>query len=553
MKASSLKVKLITLVFLFSMVSGLYLPVSDVQADSSGKPFLHPIFSDHMVLQREVENNIWGWASPGEKITVELGGNVSTCTAASDGRWQAKLLPFSKGGPYELKVSGKTTVTLKDIFFGEVWLCAGQSNMAMQLPFVLNGDTEAKNSTNPNIRFFTTPYGSSSTPVDTFGYVSSWYQCSPDTVGNLSGAAYFFARELNAGLDVPIGIICSAVGGTQIESWISNEAFARFKAENNVSGYNPGSVNVYYNGMIAPLKPVKFKGVLWYQGESNTQFDYLYEKQLKTLVSDWRTGLGLIDAPFIIVQLPNYLQKQTSPVESVPWTTVREAQAMVAQSDKNIGLVTTIDIGEEDIHPKNKQDLGKRAALCALGKFYNRNITYSGPVYSGITKENGRIRLHFKNTAGGLMAGIKTGLEPVRQVSDELLKGFAIAGSNGIYVWADAVIDGDSILVGSSAVSQPETVRYAWANNPTGNLYNRAGFPASPFRTDQPLVVTPVITGDLNADEQVDAIDFSLLKMHLLGQRLLEGDALAAADMDFSGSVDVLDLAQLKKYLLGIG
>lgn len=520
-------------------------------ADSAGKPFLHPIFGDHMVLQRDVENTIWGWTTPGENVSLEIGGNLFKCTAKSDGKWTCTIKPFAAGGPYQLKVTGSSTATVNDIYFGEVWLCSGQSNMAMQLPFCLNGDTEAQNSTNPNIRFFTTPYASGSAPSDTFGYVSSWNTCNPNTVGNLSAAAYFFAQELNKELNVPIGIVCSAVGGSFIESWISNGAFDKFLKENNPSGYTPSSPNVYYNGMIAPLTSLKVKGVLWYQGESNTQYDYLYEKQLNTLVQDWRTGLGA-NTPFIIVQLPNYQQVQTNPIETAPWATIREAQSTVSQMDNNIGLVTTIDIGEEDIHPKNKQDVGKRAAICALGKFYGENITYQGPVYSGMTKENNKIRLNFKNASGGLMVGLKTGLDPVKEVTGGVLKGFAIAGSDGKYVWADAVIDGSSVVVSSPSVSNPTVVRYSWASNPIGNLYNKEGLPASPFRTDGPVIVSPVKKGDLNNDSQIDSLDFSLLKMQVLGLKQLTGDAIIAADIDSSGSVDALDMAVLKRYLLGL-
>ncbi|AEY66040.1 sialate O-acetylesterase [Clostridium sp. BNL1100] len=527
------------------------LQISPVKAaDSTGKPFLHPIFGDHMVLQRDVENIIWGWTNPGEVVSVDVGGNVFKCTAKSDGKWNCTIKPFSAGGPYQLKVTGSSTATVNDVYFGEIWLCSGQSNMAMQLPYCLNGDTEVQNSTNTNIRFFTTPYAGTSAPSDTFGYGGSWYTSNPGTVGNLSAAAYFFARELNKELNVPIGIVCSAVGGSFIESWISTSSFDKFMKENNLSGYTPSSPNVYYNGMISPLLSLKVKGVLWYQGESNTQYDYLYEKQLNTLVQDWRIGLGA-NTPFIIVQLPNYLQVQTNPVENVPWATIREAQSTVSQMDNNIGLVTTIDIGEEDIHPKNKQDVGKRAAICALGKQYGKNLTYSGPIYTGMTKENNKIRLNFKNSSSGLMAGTKAGLDPVKEVAGGTLKGFAIAGSDGKFVWADAVIDGSSVIVSSLSISNPTVVRYSWANNPVGNLYNKEGLPASPFRTDGPVIISPTLKGDINNDSQIDAIDFSLVKMHVLGIKTLSGDALKAADVDSSGSVDAIDLALFKKYLLG--
>jgi sialate O-acetylesterase len=538
---------------LLSLIISLSLvPAYTVNADYAGKPFVHPLFSDHMVLQREVENVIWGWTSPGEIVTVEINGSTSSGVADSNGRWKATIKAFEKGGPYELKVTSSSgTATIKDIYFGELWLCSGQSNMAMQLPYVLNGDTEAANSNNPNIRFFTAPYNGTATASDTFGYGSSWNVCGPNTVGNLSGAAYFFARELNNELDVPIGIINSSVGGSFIESWISNGALSDFLASNPVNGYTAINPNIYYNGMISPFIPLKVKGVLWYQGESNTQYASLYEKQLGTLINDWRYGFGISKLPFIIIQLPNYLQTQTTPVEDLPWVTIREAQAAVAQSEENVGLVTTIDIGAaDDIHPKNKQDVGKRAALCALGKFYGKSITYSGPTYNGMVKEGNKIRLNFKNTGSGLMAGSKSGLDPVQEVS--ALKGFAIAGADGNFVWADAVIEGNSVIVSSPSVPQPEAVRYAWAINPIGNLYNKEGLPASPFRTDGTFVVNPVIKGDVNDDAQVDVIDMVLVKKHILGIEELTGNALEAADVDSSGSVDAIDLSMIKKYLLGL-
>jgi sialate O-acetylesterase len=269
------------------------------------------------------------------------------------------------------------------------------------------------------------------------------------------------------------------------------------------------------------------------------------------MITDWRSAFGQSHAPFIVVQLPGYQKTQKSPVEDAPWNTIREAQLSIAQSDKNVGLITTIDIGEEDIHPLNKQDLGYRAALCALGKFYDKKITYSGPIYNGMVKDGNRIKLNFKNVGSGLMAGIKTGLEPVKEVFE--LKGFAIAGSDGKFVWGDAVIEGNSVVVYSPTITQPTTVRYAWANNPIGNLYNKEGIPASPFRTDGTQQIVPTIEkGDVNNDLQVDALDFSLIKMHLLGIKEISDDAFEAADVNLSGAVDALDYAIVKKYLLGI-
>ncbi len=449
------------------------------------KPFLHPVFTDHMVLQRDAEDNVWGWTNPGEKVTVEIGEKVSSGTADLNGKWLAKIGPFPKGGPYQMKVTGSQSVTINDILFGEVWLCAGQSNMAMQLPNAANGAVEAQNANNPSIRFFTTPYQGSTSASEVFGYVSSWQPCNSQTVANLSAVGYFFARALNIEMDVPVGIICSAVGGSFMESWIGNDAFKAFMDSNPVPGYQPSSPNMYYNGMIAPLIPFMVKGIMWYQGESNTQYNYLYDAQLQTLINDWRSKFGLGRIPFIIIQLPNYQSIQLNPVEDASWVPIREAELNAVLRDNTNGLVVTIDIGEEDIHPINKQDVGKRAAICALGKYYGESIVPSGPIISSMTKEGNKIRVSFDYTGSGLATGTKTGLDPVQLSDSGPLKGFAIAGSDNKFVWADAVIENsNTVLVSSPSVSNPVAVRYSWANNPIGNLYNKEGLPASPFRTD---------------------------------------------------------------------
>lgn len=553
-------------VLLFCLVS----PQQYIQAET--KPFLHPVFANNMVLQRDVENTIWGWTSSGEKITVKIGDKIASCVADSTGKWTATLEPFSAGGPYQMTVTGSQTVTVSDIYFGELWLCSGQSNMVMQLPFVENGDTEVQNCNNPNIRYFTTPYASSSSPQDNFGYVSGWYKCTPTSVGNLSGAAYFFAKELNEELDVPIGIICSAVGGSFIESWISNEAMETFLDTTTGLSYTPSSPDIYYNGMIAPLTPLKFKGVFWYQGESNTNFPTLYESQLTSMINDWRTNFKKADMPFVVVQLPYYTELQTTPVENVPWPVIRESQLNVSRKLNNVGLVTTMDLGAVDIHPKNKQDLGYRSALCALSKFYNKDIVPTGPLYSGMSISGNKVKITFENAQNGLMVASKTGLEPVQEVPGGTLKGFAIAGQDGNYVFADAVIDGNSVVVSSSAISNPVSVKYSWGNNPLGNLYNKDGLPASPFSTTgtvipsttstpKPTLTTStptptqanVIVGDLNGDGSVNSIDFGYFRMFLLGTIIDFPvlDDLKAADLNGDGSINSIDFGYLRLYLLG--
>lgn len=454
------------------------------------KPFIHSMFADHMVLQRDVENPVWGWTTPGEKVTVEIGGKISTCTAGSDGKWMVNIGPFSKGGPYEMKVTASKTASIKDILFGEVWFCTGQSNIVLQLREALNPTTEIQNANYPNIRFFNVPYGYAGTPQDKFSYPDQckWQACSPATAQNQTAVGYFFARKLSTELDVPVGIILSAVGGTKIEYWMSRDilgAFPDYTQELNNLQVNSNSLTGLYNGMIAPVLPYRIKGTIWYQGEGSTENDFKYSKLLPSLIKDWRDKFGIDNFPFLIIQLPNIASLQSAPVQNGSWTLIRDAQLQTAKNDSNNGLIVTIDIGDaSNVHCPNKQDVGMRSALYALDKVYGKNIVPSGPIFKSMTKEGNKIRLSFDYTGSGLMVGQKTGLDPVKAVPGGTLKGFAIAGSDKNFVWADAVIDNDSIVVSASNVSNPEAVRYSWSDNPIGNLYNKEGLPASPFRTD---------------------------------------------------------------------
>jgi sialate O-acetylesterase len=291
-------------------------------------------------------------------------------------------------------------------------------------------------------------------------------------------------------LNVPIGLIHSSWGGTIAEAWTSAEAlqklpdFAerlqqveRIRAAGESSlpanqRRNPNVCTVLYNAMIAPLVPFGMKGVIWYQGESNAGRAYQYRTLLPTLIEDWRNRWGEGAFPFLIVQLANFLPVKPEPGED-EWAELREAQLFTAQKVPNCGLAVTIDIGDAaDIHPKNKQEVGRRLALAALGIAYKRRIEYSGPIYKSYSREGSSIRIRFTHVDGGLVA------------HGGALQGFAIAGPDRKFVWAQARIEGDTVVVWSPAVSDPVAVRYGWAINPVVNLYNREGLPASPFRTD---------------------------------------------------------------------
>jgi sialate O-acetylesterase len=400
---------------------------------------------------------------------------------------------------------------------GEVWVCSGQSNMAMQVQSSNDSKEEIAAADYPNIRLFTVSRKVAQKPLN--DCQGSWSQCSPETVPSFSAVGYFFGRKLHQELNVPIGLIHTSWGGTPAEAWTRIELlkanpdfepilarhaerlanFPRAKREYSekleqwkqaaekakVEGKNPprrpraplGPDNPHspaglYNGMIAPLIPYGIQGAIWYQGESNASRAYQYRRLFPTMITNWRKDWRQGNFPFLFVQLANFMDTKPDPGESA-WAELREAQTMTL-SLPNTGMATIIDIGEaKDIHPKNKQDVGKRLALWALAETYNNDIVYSGPLYKSMKIEGGRIRLSFDHVGGGLVSR-----------GDEILKGFAVAGADREFVWADAEIDGNTIVVGSDKVAEPVAVRYGWADNPVCNLYNKEGLPAGPFRTD---------------------------------------------------------------------
>ncbi len=476
---------------------------------------LPAIISDHMVLQADAEVPIWGVASPGEAISVSFGEATATTTAGADGRWETRLPKLKSGQANSLMIRGSNVVTIKDVLVGEVWLGSGQSNMAMAVNRVQNSEQEYAAAKFPQIRMFTVSNGAARTAqADCQG---EWVVCSPETVARFSATAYFFGRELHRELGVPVGLINSSVGGTPIESWISPEAQAAspelkafFASEAKADGEfdatqakakfasdmatweeaakkakaaskavpkkpedplvvreRKGNVGGLFNGKIAPLVKYRIRGGLWYQGEANSTpaKANFYQYQLPLLIKDWRTRWGY-DFPIAWVQLPNF----GGPGRD--WPTVREAM-LKTLAVPNTGMAIAIDIGEEkDIHPKNKQEVGRRLALWALGEVYGKSGPTSGPLPAGHESRADAIVVRFKHAQGGLVA---KGGE---------LRGFEIADKSGKWSAAAARIEGDSIIVSSSAVTAPTAARYAWSNYPDSNLFNGAGLPASPFRTD---------------------------------------------------------------------
>jgi sialate O-acetylesterase len=451
---------------------------------ASARPFVHPLFSPHTVLQRDKKVPVWGWSQPSTKITVSINGQSTSTVVAESGKWVVRLGPLEAGGPYLLQIDGTETVTIEDVLIGDVWICSGQSNMEWPVRLSNNADEEIATADHPKMRLFTVPKRISNSNQQLVD--GQWSICNPQTIANFSAVGYYFGRELHRELDVPIGLIHTSWGGTIAEAWTSGEALStmedfretvahfRAAAADQPVGENPNVVTVLYNGMLAPLTPYGIKGAIWYQGESNASRPTQYRRLLPTMIHDWRSRFEQGDFPFFIVQLANFMKRQEQPVES-GWAELREAQRMTAARDPKVGLAVITDIGEaNDIHPRDKQDVGKRLALSALSIAYKRDVVHSGPTYKDMSIEGSTLRINFDNVGSGLVA------------RGGVIRGFAVAEQDKKrFVWADAVIEGDSVVVSSDEIAEPLFIRYNWANNPIGNLFNREGLPAAPFRTDR--------------------------------------------------------------------
>jgi len=486
---------------------------------------LPSLISDGLVLQQGMKVNIWGTADPGERVTVTLGDQQVSSVAESDGRWKVKLGPLSAGGPFTMTITGKNTLTLHDVLIGEVWVCSGQSNMEMPVGTnpqgwssgVANYQEEIARAYYPRLRMFTVQKAVAGRPQrEVKGY---WAAAQPQTVGEFSAVGYFFARELLGALNVPIGMIHSSWGGTPAESWTSRETLEsdpEFKSildagakllspypkvfedfDQQVAKWrqdsdraesegapipsaptvpddprrNPWRPAGLFNAMLMPLTSYAIRGAIWYQGESNAGRAAQYRKLFPAMIRDWRRAWDEGDFPFLFVQLANWGIHQTQS----NWPELREAQLKTLSLPKT-GMAVTIDIGDgSDIHPRNKQEVGYRLALAAQAIAYGRDAIYSGPLYDSMAVEGEKIRLRFQYIHGGLVA---------KNSSGGRLSGFEVAGDDRQFVSAEARIDGDTVVVRNERVPHPVAVRYAWSMNPQCNLFNRAGLPASPFRTD---------------------------------------------------------------------
>lgn len=440
------------------------------RAEAAVKP--HGLFQDNMVLQQGMKAPVWGMADPGEKVVVKMQGQEVAAVAGKDGKWQVALANLKAGGPFELTIGG---MKLKNVMVGEVWICTGQSNMEWNMMQARNPKKDIAEATNPMIRLFRTPKVQQvKTPQTEFGKdwkddktAGNWDVCSPETVAKFSAVGYFFGRDLQKARNVPIGLIQCAWGGTAAERWTQAEIFEQYPELKGGKGSD------LYNGMLAPLMPFAIKGSIWYQGESNAGQAYKYRTLFPAMIKNWREDWKQ-DISFLFVQLAPY-----DKVKGPTWPELREAQLLTAQKVPNTAMVVITDYGDaNDIHPKDKDPVGARLALAARAITYGEKIPYSGPEYTRMKREGDKIVLNFKHVEGGLVA----------KGGD--LKGFTIAGKDEKFVPAEAKIVGDTVVVSSKDVTEPVAVRFGWANNPSVNLFNQAGLPATPFRTDDFQMVT---------------------------------------------------------------
>ncbi|MFO0937175.1 MAG: sialate O-acetylesterase [Gemmataceae bacterium] len=453
----------------------------------------HQLFCDHMVLQRDVETSVWGTADAGETVTVTLDGVepavVVTAKPNDQGVWLAKLPPQKAGVGKSISLKGNNnSVVIRDVAFGEVWVCSGQSNMEWRFQYLRGGKDMAEKAVNKNIRLFTVPKTTAATPrydvASGAPYETKWLESDPESVFTFSTVAYYFGTNLQKSLkDVPVGLIHTSWGGTPAESWASTEALAaapdlkyyldRKEQMIKQAGGKPLGAHTptsLYNGMIYPIQNYAVKGAIWYQGESNAGRAAEYYSLMPTMIEDWRKQFKC-ELPFYLVQLAPF---HAGDADGVSYAELRDAQRATTTKLKNVGMAVITDVGDLfDIHPQHKEPVGTRLAIAARAMTYGQKIESSGPVYKSMTIDGNKAVLSFDHLGGGLVA--KGG---------NMLNGFTICGEDRDFYPAKATIKGDTVVVTCSKVAKPVAVRFGWNNFPVCNLFNKAQLPASPFRTD---------------------------------------------------------------------
>jgi sialate O-acetylesterase len=449
--------------------------------DLFGKVRLPNIFSSDMVLQQNSIVKIWGWANPNEKITLKTDWLKSPVTTAANenGRWLIKFPTIKGGGPHTITISGENEIVLNNVLLGEVWICSGQSNMEFTIKMLGGWDSHYKNDKEdfikngyPQLRFCQVEKTASNIPLDTCK--ARWFSPDLDAVENFSATAFFFGRELYNKLNVPIGLISTNWGGTPAETWTEKEYLEKDSDLNYFlklnSSWEAGQPGNLYNAMINPLINYTIRGAIWYQGEANVDNSNLYTKLFTTMIKCWRDKWQIGDFPFYYVQIAPYNYGDES--ESSAY--LREAQLKTLSSSKNTGMAVTMDIGNpNNIHPTQKQDVGRRLALWAFAKTYKLNVhAFSGPLFKKYQIEKDKIRLYFDYADKGLYA------------KGDKLKNFKIADESMNFVDAEAVIEKNTVVVFNQSIKKPVAARFAFTNTDSSNLFNKEGLPASSFRTD---------------------------------------------------------------------
>jgi sialate O-acetylesterase len=480
----------------------------------------NPLCSDGMVLQQKSQVSVWGTAEKGEKVTITFRDKEAGATA-DDGKWLVKIEAGDAGGPFPMTIKGNNTLEYKNVLVGEVWICSGQSNMDMRVGGCDNGDKEYARSAdrNSNLRMFTVAQNRQYRPVDDVN--GSWVEAGPKTVDDFSAVGYFFGRDLQKNLNIPVGLIHTSWGGTRAEAWTSKAALDGndlFKKEHVnldkkirdvkddpaklLAKIDPNDPSALYNGMIYPILSYRIKGAIWYQGESNAGAAFAYRTLFPLMIDNWRKDFKQGDFPFLFVQLAPHGDMPKAPGDS-NWAELREAQMLTLKLE-NTGMAVITDYGNEyDIHPTPKRPVGERLSLNARATVYAEKLEYSGPMFEKATVEGDTIVLSFTHPGKGLTS---FEMEPTLERKDKdrsrfayrarpgsegvPLVGFTICGEDKKFYDAKAEIKGDKIVVRCDHVPKPTHVRYGWANHPICNLFNKEGLPASPFRTDDFPVTT---------------------------------------------------------------
>ena len=439
---------------------------------------LPKVLGDHMVLQRDKPISIWGWAEPGESVTVTFGSTSASATTGDDGRWSLQLAAQSTSSePKNLVVAGENEITLTDILVGEVWLCSGQSNMEWPMTKTAHGKEEIPAANYPQVRLFNVQ-GHINKPEPQEDAPGAWLPCSPESVAGFSGVGYHFGQSLHEEIGVPIGLIGSNWGGTKIEPWTPKVGL------DQVDSLKKNAANGgIYNGMIHPLAPFTMRGAIWYQGESNclSGDTTIYTDRTLALVKGWKSVFRQDDLSFYFVQLAPFIYaekfKKRNPnltPESLPRFWDAQLACLEAIPQSGMAVISDITGNVGNIHPGNKRDVGKRLARWALAKNYGKDETvYSGPMFQSMAVEGGKVTLKFDHVGGGL-----------KSLDGKPLTQFMVAAGDQKFVSADAMIEGDAVVLSAAGIETPVAVRYAWHETAIGNLGNAADLPAVPFRTD---------------------------------------------------------------------